>query len=370
MCRGLNAAVELSASEGMAWAPADQIHQNGQPTPTCQRTFLRRTQAAAAEAGLTFRFAFEVEFSLISRDRPLHTWPAFSAAGLFEAEGFGVGLVAACETQGLEVQQFQAEAGPGQFEIAIAAAEPLVAADRYLLLRHTIRRIADRHGYDVSFSPVTSASEALGNGAHIHWSVWRDGRNLFADGDLLGEMTQEGAAAAAGVLDRLYETCAVFAPSVCSYDRVQPGHWAGAYTVWGIDNREAALRFTRGLWASSSATANFEVKPADGAANPYLAAGVIIAAARDGIKRQLELPPPVQVDPATIADKDRKEAGIRQLPNDLSEATYAIEQSVFARTVLGEAQHAAFVATRRSEWDTLHNLSPAALIEFHELRYG
>ena len=366
----LNAAVELSDSEGLAWAPADQIHQNGCPTGTCQRTFLRRTQAEATEAGLSFRLAFEVEFSLISRDRPLHAWPAFSAAGLYEAEQFGVSLVAACETQGLDVQQFQAEAGPGQFEIAIAAVEPLAAADRYLLLRHTIRRIADRHGYDVSFSPVTSASEALGNGVHIHWSVWRDGKNLFAGGDLAGEIRPEGAAAAAGVLDRLYETCAVFAPSICSYSRVQPGHWAGAFTVWGIDNREAALRFTRGLWSSSAATANFEVKPADGAANPYLAAGMIIAAARNGIERQLELPPPVQADPATIPDKDLKEAGIRRLPNDLNEATDAIERSEFARTALGEEQHAAFVATRRSEWDTLHNLSPAALIEFHQLRYG
>jgi glutamine synthetase len=88
------------------------------------------------------------------------------------------------------------------------------------------------------------------------------------------------------------------------------------------------------------------------------------------MERQLELPPPMQADPATIADNDLKEAGIRRLPNDLSEATDAIEQSKFARTALGEVQHAAFVATRRSEWETLHNLNPDALIEFHELRYG
>ena len=51
----LSAAVRLSGDEGLAWAPVDQIHQNGEPTPTCQRTFLRTMQAtaAAARAGLS-----------------------------------------------------------------------------------------------------------------------------------------------------------------------------------------------------------------------------------------------------------------------------------------------------------------------------
>jgi glutamine synthetase len=370
MLPDLDAAVELAGGEGLAWAPVDQIHQSGTPTTTCQRTFLRRTQAAAEAAGREFRMAFELEFTLIRREHPLHTWPAFSAAGLYEVEPFAIDLVEACEGQGLQVDQFQAEAGPGQFEIAIAAAEPVAAADRYLLLRHTTRRIAARHGYEVSFSPATSASETLGSGTHIHWSVFRDGRNLFAGGDLEGGITPEGSAAAAGVLDRLYETCAVFAPSVVSYLRLQPGHWAGAFTTWGIDNREAALRLARGLWSAGPTTANFELKPADGAANPYLAAGVIVAAASDGIERGLKLPAPVQADPSTLTDAERERAGARRLPSDLNEATDAIEASEFARAALGDDQHAAFVATRRSEWSTLHQLERDELIRFHELRYG
>ena len=366
----LDAVVELAGDEGLAWAPVDQIHQSGTATTTCQRSFLRRVEASAAEAGVRFQMAFEVEFNLISRGHGLRTWPAFSAAGLFEVEPFALDLVETCETQGLHVDQFQAEAGPGQFEIAIAAAAPLQAADRHLLLRHTIRRVAGRYGYDVSFSPVTSASDALGNGTHIHWSVFRGERNLFAGGDLPGGLTSEGSAAAAGVLGHLYETCAIFAPSVVSYRRLQPGHWSGAFTTWGIDNREAALRLSRGLWSAGPTSANFEVKPADGAANPYLAAGMIMAAALDGIESNAVLPAAVQADPNTLTQAERDAAGARRLPNDLSEAAEAIAGSTFARATLGEEQHAAFVATRRSEWETLHDLDAGELIAFHELRYG
>ncbi len=366
----LSAAVRLSGDEGLAWAPVDQIHQNGEPTPTCQRTFLRTMQATAAERGLGFRMAFEVEFTLLPRQGGLRTWPAFSASGLFEVEDFALALVTACENQGLLVDQFQAEAGPGQFEIAISADEPLAAADRYVLLRQTIRRIAAAHGHDVSFAPAMAASEALGNGCHIHHSIWRGDENLFASGEGPLGLSREGEAAVAGLLERLYETTAIFCPSVSSYERLQPSHWCGAYTTWGIDNREAALRLSRGMWTRRAAGANFELKPPDGAANPYLAAGVIIAAALDGIDRSASLPDPIQEDPATLTDEQLEAGSARRLPADLGEAADALAGSQFAKDALGEVEHAAFVATRRNEWETFQHYPRSELVQFHELRYG
>jgi glutamine synthetase len=361
----LDAAVALG--DGIAWAPVDQIHQDGTPNPTCQRSLLRRIQQDATAEGLAFRIAFEVEFTLLGDG--VRTWPAFSAAGLLEVEDFATDLVDALEEQGLHVQQIQAEAGPGQFEVAIAAADPLTAADRHIVLRLTIRRIAARYGFDVSFAPAMAASEDLGNGCHIHWSAWRGEENIFAAGAPPFGLSDDGEAAAAGLLDRLHECCAVFAPSVCSYLRLQPSHWSGAYTTWGADNREAALRFSRGSWAHPGG-ANFEVKPADGAANPYLAAAVIVAAALDGLARGARLPAPIQADPATLTDEERSAAGVRRLPADLGEAIDAIAASQFAKETLGEEEHAAFVATRRNEWDTFRGYERSELVKFHELRYG
>jgi glutamine synthetase len=366
MVPDLGAAIMLG--DGIAWAPVDQIHQDGRALATCPRSFLRRTRDAAAARGLEFRMAFEVEFALLGRE--LRSWPAFSAAGLLEIEGFATELVAALERQGLHVQQLQAEAGPGQFEIAIAAAEPLVAADRYVALRLTIRRIAARHGFEVSFAPALMASEALGNGCHIHWSAWRGEENVFAAGEPPFGLSREAEAAAAGVLERLHECCAIFAPSVVSYLRLQPGHWCGAYTTWGVDNREAALRLSRGMWSGRAVSANFELKPPDGAANPYLAAGVIVAAALDGLDREARLPEPVQGDPAKLSAEQQEAAGARRLPADLGEAAEALAASEFAERTLGEEEHAAFVATRRHEWETFRGHERAELVEFHELRYG
>jgi glutamine synthetase len=368
MVPDLDAAV--SFGDGIAWAPVDQIHQSGSPTATCSRSFLRRMQEAAAARGFGFRIAFEVEFALLPREGALHAWPAFSAAGLLEVEGFAIELASALERQGLHVQQLQAEAGPGQFEIAIAAADPLVAADRYVALRLTIRRVASAHGFMVSFAPALMASEALGNGCHIHWSVWRGDENLFAAGEPPFGLSREAGSAAAGVLSRLHECCAIFAPSTASYLRLQPGHWSGAYTTWGVDNREAALRLSRGMWAGRAASANFELKPADGAANPYLAAGVLVAAAIDGLEREARLPEPIQADPATLTADQRAAAGARRLPADLGEAADALADSQFAKQTLGEEEHAAFVATRRNEWETFRGYERAELVQFHELRYG
>jgi glutamine synthetase len=368
MVPDLSAAVLFD--DAIAWAPVDQVHQDGSPLATCQRAFLRRTQAQAAERGLAFRIAFEVEFALLPRSGDLHAWPAFSAAGLLEVESFATELVAVCERQGLQVQQMQAEAGPGQFEIAIAASEPLAAADRCVALRLTIRRIAARHGFDVSFAPALKASEALGNGCHIHWSAWRGEENLFAAGEPPFGLSREAEAAAAGVLERLHECCAIFAPSAASYLRLQPAHWSGAYTTWGVDNREAALRLSRGMWSGCATSANFELKPPDGAANPYLAAGVIVAAALKGLDREARLPDPIQADPATLTQDERTAAGARRLPADLGEAAEAIAASAFAKETLGDEEHAAFVATRRHEWQTFRGYERDELVQFHELRYG
>ena len=57
-------------------------------------------------------------------------------------------------------------------------------------------------------------SEALGNGCHIHYSVWRGDKNLFGSGEGEIGIACEGESAVAGLLDRLHESCAIFAPSV------------------------------------------------------------------------------------------------------------------------------------------------------------
>jgi glutamine synthetase len=365
----LGAARILTAAPGWAWAPVDQLDQELEPLPACQRTALRRTVAAARTAGLDLRATFEIEATLLDADgRPAHDGPGYSTTAFTLIEGFLFDLVEALEASGVEVEQFHPEYAPGQFEVSVAARDPLAAADTFVFMRTQMRFAARRHGFRVSFAPTALAGE-VGNGCHAHLSVWREGANLMQGGDGPAGMTDAGAAALAGVLDALPGLLAALAPSPAAYLRLQPHHWAGAYACWGVENREAAVRFIPGTVTSRERSANFEVKVGDGGANPYLVMALLAAAAADGVDRGLTPPEPVQDDPSTFTAEELARRGITRLPTTLAEATDLFEGSDLARRVLGDVLHGAFAAVRRRECETHGALGEEELADAYRWRY-
>ena len=365
----LGAARILTAAPGWAWAPVDQMTQELEPMPACQRTVLRGTVEAARATGLEFRSTFEVEATLLHDDgRPAHFGPGYSTTALALLDGFLFDLVDALESSGVEVEQFHPEYAPGQFEVSVAARDPLAAADTLVFVRTQMRFAARRHGLQVSFAPTAIAGE-VGNGCHAHLSAWRDGANLMQGGDGPAGTTTEGAAAVAGVLEALPGLLAVLAPSPAAYLRLQPHHWAGAYACWGVENREAALRFIPGTVTSRERSANFEVKVGDGGANPYLVMALLVAAAADGVERGLAPPEPIQDDPSTLGQEELERRAITRLPTTLAEATDLFEGSDLARRVLGDVLHRAFAAVRRREWETHGGLGEQELSDAYRWRY-
>jgi glutamine synthetase len=365
----LAAARALHAAPGWAWAPVDQLTQELEPVPACQRTALKRAIAAGFRAGIQFKLTYEIEMTLLdATGRPAHDGPGYSPAALAPLERFALDLVEALEAEGIEVEQFHPEYSPGQAEVSVAPRDPLAAADQLVLSRITARQVARAHGFGVSFAPVVFPG-AVGNGCHLHVSAWRDGVNLMQGGDQPGGLTADGAAVTAGVLEALPGLVAVLAPSVPGYGRLQPQHWAGAYACWGVENREAALRLIPGTVSSRARSANLEVKAVDGAANPYLAAAVILAAALDGLARRPSLPPPVQTDPGAMSKQQLAAQGISRLPADLTEATDLLERSAVALAAMGTDPHAAFVGVRRMESDTFGGWDDDRLAEAYRWRY-
>jgi glutamine synthetase len=162
---------------------------------------------------------------------------------------------------------------------------------------------------------------------------------------------------------------AITAPSVASYQRLQPHRWSGPWACWGRENREAALRFVAGMVGSRPEAANLEVKAMDGSANPYLALGAILAAGIDGLERELSLPEPVAEDPASLSPSRRKRLGIRQLPSALSEAIRELERSAVIREAMGDVLFEAFLATRRGEAEVFETMDPAEMVRAHRWRY-
>ncbi|MFB7505268.1 glutamine synthetase family protein [Streptomyces broussonetiae] len=361
----LDRLVALAAQPGWAWAPVDRITQEGARHPGCARTFLRRTVADAAERhGLAFKAAIEVEWAVglgsapAGEFRPAVRGPAYGAIRQVELSDCTADLLAALAAQDVPVDQLHPEYAAGQFEISVGALDPVAAADRSVLVRQTIRAVAARHGLRVSFAPAYLA-DGVGNGGHLHLSCWRDGVNLHAGGEGRYGMTAEAESFAAGVLARLPALTAVTAPSPASYLRLRPSQWAGVFTAWGRETREAALRVITGTAGRRAQEANLEVKPVDLAANPYLALGCVIAAGLDGTAGALELPEEITGDPARYGPDEAAALGVRRLPRSLSEAVAEFRTDEVLRTALGPVLADAVRAVRLGEAATAEGLDDA-----------
>lgn len=374
-----DATTPLAASPGWALAPVDQWDQEGDPYPACPRTFAKRMLDRLAARGLELRGSYEIEFFLGVRPAavagvepdppPAHGGPAYGAIALVDVEPFATALYRALEEQGTGVMQFHPEYSTGQLELSVPHGTGIAIADTSLVVRHTIRAVARRQGLAASFAPVMFAG-LVGNGCHLHLSLWdRRGRNLFHGGRGPEGMTRDAEAFTAGVLASMPALTAITAPSVASYQRLQPHRWSGPWACWGRENREAALRFVTGMVGSRALAANLEVKAMDAAANPYLALGAIVAAGIDGIERQLSLPEPVLDDPASIPAARRRAMGVRQLPSSLGAAIRELERSTLLREAMGDVLFDSFLATRRAERAAFAGRSPEDVVRAHRWRY-
>jgi glutamine synthetase len=364
----LASARPIGAAPGWGFAPVDHRLQSGEPWAGCQRIFLRRMVAAAADRGLELQAAWELEWTVGYESdegfEPLHRGPGYGAATFDQTGDFLMGVFDGLAESGIQAEQVHPEFADGQMEVSLAVRDPVTACDEELLSRHVIRSVAGNEGWRASFSPRVMAG-AVGNGAHLHVSVWREGVNQMAGGDGPEGMRAPGASFLAGVLAHLPGLTAIAAPSALSYARLVPSHWAGAYVCWGNENREAALRVEGALGPSAPRSAHFEWKTVDGAANPYLALGVLIAAGLDGVERGLELPAPVSDDPAEMPASSRP----ARLPQTLAEAAEALAACGVLRAALGDYLHDRVVAVRLAEVESAHGLEEAVLVEKYRWRW-
>jgi glutamine synthetase len=360
----------LAEQPGWAWAPAVRYRQDGTVHPQDQRAVAQAAAAAAAEAGYAVRMAFEVEWALSTTApefTPAALGPAYGFTRVVERSDYLRDLLVALARQGVSSDQIHPEYAAGQYELSVAAEDPVGAADTLVLVRETIRALSLRHGLHASFSPKVLA-DGVGNGGHVHLSLWRDETNIFSGGTGRYGLTAAAEAFTAGVLSRLPALLAVGAPTPASYLRLIPSHWAGAFQVWGKENREAALRLVIGSPGNPS-SANLEVKAFDLAANPYLVVAVVLAAGLAGIRDGAPLPEPVNVDPASLAADEQKRRGVVALPSSLQAATDAFEADDVLAAALGTELAETIVDLRRAEIDRFADASPEQVVAAARWKY-
>lgn len=362
----------LAGQPALAWAPGRQVAADGSPWPYDQRGVLERQVELAAEAGLELHAGWEMEFVLSRADAtditfaPGHHGPAYSPHALLEVDEFIASLLRNAADSGLRINQLHAEYGPAQVELSLAATDPVSAADDQLLARQVIHAAARASGLRASFAPLVTP-DGVGNGWHVHTSVWRDGRNLLAgNSDGPGG---EGAAYMAGLLRDLPALTAITAPSVPSTIRFRPGYFASAYQFWGVENREAPLRYVPGSSLLGEDHANVELKPSDASANPYLALAVVFAVGAAGLFEKLELREPISADPGSWPAEERERRGIARLPSNAAEQDDALRACGRISQVLGPELFGAFRAVRASDASWAAERSAADIISAHLWRY-
>ncbi|MFF0149393.1 glutamine synthetase [Amycolatopsis sulphurea] len=348
----------LTGQPAFAWVPVWQRTVADEPSPYCPRAVLQRQVDEAARRGLEFRAGYEMEFTVT----PGHPGPAYSPHALIGLDGFVAAILHDFAGNGLQIGQLHAEYGPAQLELSLAATDPLSAADDQLLARQTIHAAAHAHGLRVSFSPLPDLTGA-GNGWHLHTSVRSNGKNLLAGPG------QEGAAYIGGLLRDLPALTAITAPSVASAMRQRPGYYTGAYGFWGVENREAPLRYVLGSELLGQGHANVELKASDASANPYLALAVVLASAMAGIEDGVVPPEPISQDPGTWSEAEREARGVRPLPANHAEKDEALRASPRVSGVLGEELLGAFRAVRASDAAWAAERTPEEILDAHRWRY-
>uniref|UniRef100_A0A1S4DMM1 Protein fluG n=1 Tax=Nicotiana tabacum TaxID=4097 RepID=A0A1S4DMM1_TOBAC len=350
---------DLSTKCRLPWAKqqemvlADMFIEPGKIWEYCPREALRRvSKILKDEFDLVVNAGFENEFFLLKsvlRDGKEERAPfdrtsycstaAFDAASPILEEVF-----ASLQSLNIIVEQLHAEAGKGQFEIALKYTDCSRAADGLIFTREVIRAVARKHGLLATFVPKYALDD-IGSGSHVHISLSRNGENIFmaSDGSSRYGMSKIGEAFMAGVLNHLPSILPFTAPLPNSYDRIQPNTWSGAYLCWGKENKEAPLRAASPPGVAHGFVSNFEIKTFDGCANPYLGLASIITAGIDGLRRNLSLPEPVDGDPEILKEN------LQRLPVSLAESVEALEKDTLFRDMIGEKLLVAIKGVRKAE---------------------
>jgi glutamine synthetase len=222
----------------------------------------------------------------------------------------------------LPLRSFEVEFGPSQVELTLAPLPGLLAADAMVLLRSAVKQVARRHGYHATFMCRPKLPNVMSSGWHLHQSVSRGGKNVFASPDQ--DLSEEGQRWLAGLLAHARASCALATPTINGYKRYRPYSLAPDRVVWGKENRGALLRVIGG---PGNPATRIENRIGEPAANPYLYFASQVHAGRDGVAHRLA-PPPSADTPY--------EARAEPLPHTLAEALAALRADRVLREGLGE----------------------------------
>jgi glutamine synthetase len=349
-----NSRVDLPWRTGDASAViGDLVDDEGIPLPASARGQVERLVDRYAELDLEPVLGFEYELWLHEADgSPVgRTENAYSLTRLCETQVLATEFVERMELIGAPVEAFHSELGPGFFEFALKPQPALRAADNAARSRQYLRDLCAERGLRASFMAKPHGDKS-GAGGHVHSSLVRAGRNVFADRP--GVLSEIGRQYLAGLQETLGDFTVLFNPFVNSFKRLSKEMYVAEAATWGDDDRSAALRVILGTVPG----ARVEHRRPGADASPYLVTAGLLAGGLIGLEKRLELPP-AGSSPDDIA-----------LPGDLGAAAVQFESSPHAKAVFGEDFVGGFAATRHNEIARYEQWLRTTITDWELRRYG
>jgi glutamine synthetase len=222
---------------------------------------------------------------------------------------------------GVEIEKQHHEvATGGQAEIDIRFAPLVTMADKLLKYKYVIKNVARKYNKTVTFMPKPLFGDN-GSGMHVHLSLWKNNRNLFA-GDGYAGLSEMALYAIGGLLSHAPALCAFTNPTTNSYKRLVPGFEAPVNLAYSSRNRSASVRIP--MYSASEKAKRLEYRCPDPSCNPYLAMSAMVMAAIDGIQNKIDPGQPLDKD---IYDLPPEElATVPTTPGSLGESLKALEK--------------------------------------------
>ena len=318
-------AVPWEPGVAMCFARAEGM-DHGPLTVDPRQALLRQVERAAA-IGIDLQVGTELEFYLLDPDtgRPRDkSNDCYGLARAAELEPLLGPMRRELAEMGIPIEQSNPEYAAGQVEVNIRYDSAMIAADRVIMFRSLVKQLAARHGLNATFMAKPFIDES-GNGFHLHYSLWSEGKNIFADAGMLND---RGRHFLGGMQQRMAEASICGAATVNAYRRRQPLSFCPVNASWGRDNRTVALRVIEG----SDSAVRIEKRDAGADCNPYLLMAADIAAGLDGIEGKTE---PTAITTGNAYEDDNAPT----IPLDLADAISLARNSGWLRDVLGADQH-------------------------------
>ncbi|MDV3129661.1 glutamine synthetase family protein [Mycobacterium sp. 21AC1] len=349
---------DLSTMRRVPWEPTaalvicDAYHMDSdEPLAVAPRTILRTQLDRAAQRGLSFKFASELEFYLAATP-PREAWElGYQNLKMLSDYRSDYQMVQSARDDwfieqirnqmpefGVPVESSKPEWGLGQQEVTLDYCDTLEMADRHVLFKYGVKQLAHNADLTVTFMAKPKIDE-VGSSCHLHVSMWSAGaasEPLCWSPETQG-MSEQFGSFVAGQLRHATDISLLFAPTINSYKRFQPDQFAGTAIALGNDNRSCAFRL---VGTGPSFRVENRIPGAD--VNPYYAYAATIAAGLDGIEHELSVPDVFEGNAWTGDD-------ISIVPTSLHRSLDLFAESKMARTAFGDDVFEHLLASARSE---------------------